>query len=351
MQLLLDLYKIQSKSCQEKQMLEFLCSWITDNCPSAIIENDQKGNLYITKGTSDTYPVVVSHVDQVQMPKTIEAVRYKDLIFGYNPLNNELAGLGADDKNGVWICLQCLLKFEVIKLAFFVSEETGCVGSQNCDISFFKDARFVIQCDRKGNKDFIATACGVKLCSDEFIKDAGIADFKYEVCHTGGLTDVKTLRSRGLTVCSCNISCGYYEPHTDHETTCVSHLLNCQSLVERMITRMTKVYPAPKEPAHTVYPYSKSWGFFPDNRIDFDYSEEDVYAEPPKKVTTPPIKKVKEKDYKEQLELVKIGLKDFILCDPHPIPYNFFMENREVFPNISYATIVKIYNSMKRELS
>jgi hypothetical protein len=37
-----------------------------------------------------------------------------------------MEGLGADDKNGIWIALQCLKKYDTVKVAFFVSEEVGC---------------------------------------------------------------------------------------------------------------------------------------------------------------------------------------------------------------------------------
>ena len=42
-----------------------------------------------------------------------------------------------------------------MKVAFFVSEEIGCVGSRNADMGFFEDARFVIEPDRRGYEDLI----------------------------------------------------------------------------------------------------------------------------------------------------------------------------------------------------
>lgn len=55
------------------------------------------------------------------------------------PRNEKNEGLGADDKNGIWIALKCLRKYDSLKLAFFVSEEVGCVGSGKAVMDFFND--------------------------------------------------------------------------------------------------------------------------------------------------------------------------------------------------------------------
>lgn len=65
MHLLSTLYRIQSKSGQEQKMRDFLCAWIAQNCSEAKVEVDQKGNVYITKGESGSYPVIVAHMDLV----------------------------------------------------------------------------------------------------------------------------------------------------------------------------------------------------------------------------------------------------------------------------------------------
>ena len=44
-------------------------------------------------------------------------------------------------------------------------------------MKFFDDCRFVLQCDRKGNSDFITNASCTELCSDDFLKDANISKF------------------------------------------------------------------------------------------------------------------------------------------------------------------------------
>ena len=57
------------------------------------------------------------------------------------------------------------------------------------------------------------------------------------------MTDVQELKERGLQVSCTNLSCGYYEPHTDHEFTIKKDLMNCLSLVEHIIENCTDTYP------------------------------------------------------------------------------------------------------------
>ena len=152
MELLKQLYKIYSPSRGEKKMRKFIKDWIRKNVPDAIYEVDNLGNLYVRKGESDTYPTVVSHIDQVQKThsRDFQAVETKEIIFGFSIGNVQMEGPGCDDKNGIWICLKCLQKFPVMKCAFFVGEEIGCIGSEGAVMSFFDDSRFVLQCDRRG---------------------------------------------------------------------------------------------------------------------------------------------------------------------------------------------------------
>ena len=269
MDLLKKLYCIHSKSKQEDKILEFLINWLFANVKEANVEMDKTGNLYVTKGESETYPCIVSHVDQVQTLHSddFEAVETKDIIFGWSKKNKRYEGLGADDKNGVWIALQCLLKYDVLKAAFFVSEEIGCIGSDKADMSFFKDVRFVLQCDRRGFDDLITDASLTELCSDDFVKATNCEWFGYKEA-SGMMTDVMTLKENGLKVSCVNISCGYYEPHTDREFTIKYDLLNCLYLVEHIIENCTSVYPHEYvyKPKTTIYSgYNTGYGGYYDS--------------------------------------------------------------------------------------
>lgn len=245
MKLLKELFCIFSPSGNEKKMKRYIKWWIKTNVPSATVTTDQVGNIYVTKGEAETYPSIVAHLDQVQKihSKDFEAIETKDIILGFSKKNKRQEGLGADDKVGVWIGLKCLLKYDAIKVVFFVGEEVGCVGSGKCDMEFFNDCRYVIQSDRRGSSDLITSIGGwTQLCSPEFIKDIKPELYGYREEH-GMITDVGQLKERGLKVSAINLSCGYYQPHTDHEFVIKSEVLNCLHFVEHIIETCTKVYP------------------------------------------------------------------------------------------------------------
>ena len=244
MELLKQLYEIHSPSGSEKKMKKFVKNYIREVCPDATISHDNAGNVYVTKGESDTYPCIVAHLDQVQKThsKDFTVMQCGDRIFGYSPSRGCTEGLGADDKNGIWIALKCIQRFDVMKLAFFVGEEVGCVGSSKCDISFFKDCRFIIEPDRKGGHDFIQSMSMTKVCSDEFRDATNYKDYGYSLAE-GLLTDVLCLVEDGVGISCINLSCGYYKPHTDEESTSWDELVNCLALVWNIINTCTKVYP------------------------------------------------------------------------------------------------------------
>lgn len=243
MELLKSLYEIHSPSGNEKKLKRFIKRWVRDNAPDAVCEWDNSGNLYFTRGDSESYPVIVAHLDQVQdkHAKDFKAVVTDDIVFGYSPSKKKIQGLGADDKNGIWIALKCLESFEVIKVAFFVGEEIGCVGSSACKMSFFNDARFVVEPDRRGGDDLITSISGYDIASEEFLNDIDYERFGYKTTN-GLMTDVLELTERGVGVACINMSCGYYQPHTDEEFTVIDDLLNALDLVEHIVTTCTKVY-------------------------------------------------------------------------------------------------------------
>ena len=245
MKLLIDLYKTFSPSGKEQEMKKIIIRWVKDNCRNTMVAKDGKGNLYITKGKATTYPCLCAHLDQVQKVHALdfEVCRSGDILFGYSKTLKSYQGLGADDKNGLWVCLKCLEKYDAIKVVFFVDEERGCVGSQKAVMSFFDDCRFVLQIDRKNGGDFINKIGGwTPLCSKEFIEAVQPEKFGYKE-ESGLMTDVECLKENELKVSAANISCGYYNPHTDTEFTLWSELQNCKAFVEHIIETCQDVYP------------------------------------------------------------------------------------------------------------
>jgi len=245
MNLLHRLYRISSPSGHETLMMNFIRKRL--DAIGVAHFTDRAGNIYATKGKAKTYPCIIAHTDEVHgfRENGYRVMQAKSkgskIIFGFNHLKRSHCGIGADDKNGIWICLKCLEDFEVMKCVFFVGEEVGCQGSSQAKMKFFNDCRYVLQCDRKGNGDIVTRYCGNALCSEEFLHDANPEKFGYAPSE-GLITDVITLKNRGLKVSCVNLSCGYYLPHTPNEFTCMEDLLNCYSFACHIIRNCNKIY-------------------------------------------------------------------------------------------------------------
>lgn len=83
---------------------------------------DSFGNVFITKGVSESYPCVSAHFDEVHQPCVRNIQEADGIIFAINE-KGEREGIGADDKNGVWVTIELLKSLDVMKVALFVREE------------------------------------------------------------------------------------------------------------------------------------------------------------------------------------------------------------------------------------
>lgn len=236
MQLLSQLYLIPSKSGQEEAITSFVLDCLRD-LPLRI-EKDSIGNIYITKGDSPSYPCVAAHLDEIHHPVERKIVITEDVIRAVDT-HNQPTGCGADDKNGVWVVIHLLQTVDQIKAVLFVQEEKmdslpGCRGARACNMDFFADVRYILECDRKGAHDIVNVGKNVPLCDKTFIPASILQKYNYNMVD-GGKTDVVELKMRGLQIPVCNISCGYHNPHTDHEFTCYSELQNCLEMMQEIV--------------------------------------------------------------------------------------------------------------------
>ena len=117
MELLKSLYAINSKSGSEAEIKAFILECLSD--VELTIEEDDFGNLFITKGVAESYPAVTAHIDEVHYPSERMVVVDEDIIYGVDG-SGERVGIGADDKNGVWIILKLLHQKPILKIALFV---------------------------------------------------------------------------------------------------------------------------------------------------------------------------------------------------------------------------------------
>jgi len=273
---------VQTTSYNTKKMNKFLIDYMSRMPDVKVYKN--KGNIYATKGKSDAYPCVVAHTDTVHdIEKEFHVQRHKDVLYAINE-KYERVGIGGDDKVGIFVALQALEKTDNIKVAFFRDEEVGCVGSGVADMSFFSDVGFVLQCDRRGYADFVSSIYSTKLYSDEFSQAVAPYLSQYDrVEADGGLTDVYQLTKNGLEVSVANMSCGYYDPHSENEYIIISEVFRTADFVQDVIDNLggTKftIKTADREvlskwAKSRYYSYGDSWSY---NDRYSDYIDADVY--------------------------------------------------------------------------
>lgn len=258
--LLVDVLSQQSSMTDDTAMMLYLKAKIEEY--GQTWEEDAYGNLYVTKGEASLYPCLVSHTDQVHQIHEKYAIFEVDrLLFAFDSKEGEQVGIGGDDLCGVSICLNALKDLPAVKIVFFRFEETGCKGSRQAEMSFFDNCNIVLQPDRRGNGDFITNAVGVELSSVEFQKDiAEILDRHHYTITRGSTTDVMALKEKGLDVCACNISCGYWAPHSDKEVVTIDDVADCYDTLVEIIDRCkgikySHIYRRPE--VHVVNPTSR----------------------------------------------------------------------------------------------
>lgn len=236
MDLLKQLYAIPSKSGKEAEVCSFVLGYVRSL--DLLIEVDSIGNLFITKGVADIYPCVTAHLDEVHRLECRTIVEDGEILYAIDNRGKRV-GLGADDKNGVWIALKLLQELPLLKVALFVEEEcdgdlAGCRGSTACSMDWFGNVGFILAVDRKGASDVVTVGKGVVLCDDDFLPKSLLEKYGYS-CVEGGRTDIVALKERGLAQPCCNISCGYYNAHKDDEYTNISHLANAYAFVREWL--------------------------------------------------------------------------------------------------------------------
>lgn len=244
--LLFRVLSVQSETYKTKRMENFILRTIerwADSGMPIVASMDKFFNIYVIKGDGPVYPTIVSHTDTVHdiVPNDEYIVRSNGkYMWAENPKsNNSPQGVGGDDKVGIFIALSMLRDLPNCKAVFFADEEVGCKGSNNASMKFFEDSSLVLQCDRRGNDDFVYEIMGKTLYSTDFaaVVNPILDKFDYSPSR-GGMTDVWQLRVKGLDVVSANMSCGYFSPHTWWETVGLLDVQRCYDLVQMICTEL-----------------------------------------------------------------------------------------------------------------
>ena len=243
-QLLKQLYSIHAPTGCEWPMIQFVREYINCHVPEATVLLDRLGNLYIKKGERTGFPTLACHLDQVQMLHSpdFEVRQDGDKLYGWSVQNQRQEGLGADDKNGIWICLRCLEECPRLKVFMAVGEEKGCIGSNRADMSFFADSLYVLEPDCKGGEEVHTNLKEIPCASDEFIEALQLEANGYTLTDGKG-SDIFALTLNGIGVSCANIPAGYHLPHKDDEYTLISELEHSFEYVKQTVLRLDTRFP------------------------------------------------------------------------------------------------------------
>jgi hypothetical protein len=242
MGLLTDLLSVPSETFDEWDMVFFLSKYLDKM--DYEYDVDEYGNIFVTKGDGANKPLVCAHIDTVHKKTTINirevwlprtscyGQKYDQnetllCLKGYTNDGNE-TGCGGDDKCGIYVCLELLKRVDNIKVAFFVSEEIGCVGSSKCDADFFNDVEYVVSYDGPGNRLVTEICNGVRVFDRDSkffeIVSKTFDEINYEpVYGNHPYTDIYMIKKR-FNIDGVNLSCGYYNMHSPSEYVCVDDL-------------------------------------------------------------------------------------------------------------------------------
>lgn len=266
-----EVLSIPTVSRNETLMIEYLKGVLTEkgftDVSDSEAENhegnhfkvDKIGNIYVTKGTAEHYPCFVSHTDTVHsIDHGLTVIETRDeesnitILTGVNKETLKPSGIGGDDKCGVYLCLEMLDTFENVKLAFFVSEEIGCVGSRMADPDFFSNVGYAIQYDSPEGNSMSYTLMSRQLFGKEtdfgtkvsgLIIESGIDKWAYHP-----YTDIWQLLEKFDFSC-LNLAAGYYNMHRSNEYVIVEDVQNSYELGVKLVEELGEnFYDRPEEP-------------------------------------------------------------------------------------------------------
>ena len=253
--LLVKLYTINSKSGNESHILSFISSYLKSR--GILYSTDRKGQIFTHhKDYDPDKPLLVAHTDQVQCTSPSKA---SDFLIEGNIISAPGFGLGADDKNGVWIILTLLSHSKSSGLPFNFLFSTGEeVASFNAEEALGEMIRrgkgripsFALVLDRRGSGDIIGWKNG--YCSKEF--EEAIYEFASEKGYgfkpvRGVFSDADCLSSHLNCV---NLSVGYENAHSSLERTDLRALRHSRKFVWDLVSNAHRFQGFPKPIESTV---------------------------------------------------------------------------------------------------
>lgn len=212
--------------------------------------------------------MLVAHLDTVHTTKPIDVYYDKKQQVLWSP-----EGIGGDDRCGVYAILDILEKGYRPYILFTTDEEKGGLGAKAfteqylCSLN--QDIKYMIEIDRRGDKQAVFYRCGNKEFQDYVIGFGFTKQY-------GSFSDISVL-SPALDIASVNLSAGYYNEHTKQEHIKLAHLLHTVNLVKKMLDDIDNCEFFDYQETTVSY-YSSTKNSSNKNYDDFDDYAEDDYS-------------------------------------------------------------------------
>ncbi|MBQ2173857.1 MAG: hypothetical protein II453_01910 [Alphaproteobacteria bacterium] len=196
------------------------------------LDYDQHGNIFVNfKKETKKLPILVAHTDNVlgnEERKPVFTLDGKSIFCANN------VGIGFDDKAGIIAIIELWKELQgQFRIIFTADEESGGWGAEAIEPERYNQAQYIIELDRKGANDLIQNSGFTRLCSDEFAKKWKELGFKEDM---GTFTDLNKFKPKAKNVEMCNLSIGYYNPHTKDEYLNIKDFEKTLERVKRFIT-------------------------------------------------------------------------------------------------------------------
>lgn len=201
---------------------------------------DKSGQVY---NLNQNTPLLSSHCDRIEFNNPVTRVTVKNGTVSGNTC------LGGDDRNGCFIILELIKKFRNrVSFIFSTNEESGGLDLKKLLSTIGDDVEkcsYALVFDRKGSSDIIGSSNG--YCSAEFEDDVSTIGkpFGYKPA-IGSWSDADSLSDYINTV---NLSCGYYNAHTEAEYSVLAYIDGAYQFGVSLISNIPtdKVWPKPEK--------------------------------------------------------------------------------------------------------
>lgn len=178
------------------------------------LDYDMYGNVFVNfKKDNKKLPILVAHTDNVLGDGERHPVFSLD---GKKLFCANNVGIGFDDKAGIIAIIELwkMIPEHNFRIMFTSKEEIGGVGAERIEAERYNQAAYIIELDRRGNKDIIQESGTTRLCSDKFAQKWEELGFKRDF---GTFTDLNQFKPKATKTEMCNLSIGYYSAHTKEE--------------------------------------------------------------------------------------------------------------------------------------